>query len=289
MHLSQRSNGLALSQRHFLSASSPASSPRPAKRLHSTVLLQTDGNMQVGPRLKGPEISRRPDVLDVITSHPKLHHIHEIRSLIPPTPLRSQISTKAHRRKSSSASMKSFTSSMLSRKCRWAAKPTLITLPVEILALVLQHLSQVELHTVMLTHSTLLESAALFLYERPRFASTYRFAQFTTLVSHKSHYADMVRVLDVSHFGRPKNQEPEPMAGWREWKYRNESLYTLQRSKRAPSKHTSHPPPYRLLSPWCLSRDLPTGAIIHVLTACQYLRYVIRTMDCVLLNNLSVS
>lgn len=207
-----------------------------------------------------------------------MHRRHQIRSLIPPTPLRTQTSIKARRRKSSSASTKSVTSSMLSRKCRWAAVPTLVTLPVEILALVLEHLSQVELHNVMLTHSALTESAALFLYERPRFASTYRFAQFTTLVSHKPHYADMVRVLNVSHFGRPKDQEPEPMAGWREWKYRNESLYTLQRSKRVSSMNISHPPPYRLLSPWRFSRDLPSGSILHVLTACEYLRYVMRIM-----------
>lgn len=87
----------------------------------------------------------------------------------------------------------------------------------------------------------------------------------------------MVRVLDVSTFGKEPYSDRKPQAGWREWKYRNSNLYQANRNivsrdgtpKRSGS---SHPPPNPFLETWSLSRDIPIGGLCHAIIACQRLR-----------------
>jgi hypothetical protein len=138
----------------------------------------------------------------------------------------------------------------------------------------------------MLANSSFTDTAASLMYERPLFASTYRFAQFAHIVGHKKHYGDMVRVLDVSPFWEsPRNEEPQ--AGWREWKYRNDVLHRANRERNTRRGFTvstpavmrrpgsSHPLPSPFLISWAFHRDLPIGGICHVLRACGRLKQVI--------------
>lgn len=188
-----------------------------------------------------------------------------------------------HNSRASNASIvatKSIASSIRSTRRRaQAPKPTLITLPTEILAGILNYLTQKELHSVMLANTALTEVAANIIYYQPLFASTYRFAQFAYTVSHKKHYGDRVRVLDVSDFTKIPQFERVPEAGWREWKFRNHDLYRanskLSTPARKPSRrrmaHRSHPQPNPFLDPWALSRDIPLGALCHAIQSCEYL------------------
>src|SRR5438046_1328500 len=150
-------------------------------------------------------------------------------SLIPPTvqtvlkPTRegAMSNAKVARQISASASsIRSFTSSMLSRKRKYTPLAKLDALPAEILDEILSYLPQQALRSLLLTNKQFVDAAAIAIYQCPKFASTYRFAQFVSTVSHGKHYADMVRELDLSSFGDPGNtlDEDEPVAGWREWK-----------------------------------------------------------------------
>lgn len=129
------------------------------------------------------------------------------------------------------------------------------------------------------THQT----AATHLYEQPYFGSTYRYAQFAHTVGQQKHYADLVRVLDLSYFGKEEETEVIPQAGWREWKYRVSILYHANGEKRtkpisAQPENTltkkSHPPPHPYLDRWSLNRDIPVGGVCHVIAACQRLKKV---------------
>jgi len=149
----------------------------------------------------------------------------------------------------------------------------------------------------MLANSNFIEVAASYMYAAPNFASTYRFAQFTYTVSHREHYASMVRSLDLSYFAKEVDEDGElpPLAGWREFKYRqHDSCYvrTLnssstshlplpplsssspnsenQNSKRR--RYTTHPPPSPFLKSFHRTRDVPIGGICHALAACTCLQ-----------------
>ncbi|KAI9702093.1 MAG: hypothetical protein M1836_001437 [Candelina mexicana] len=142
------------------------------------------------------------------------------------------------------------------------------------------------LHRVFLT-----EAAAIAMYDRPKFVSTYRFAQFVYTVTHTRTYAEMVRCLDISMFGMEEDAE-KPLAGWREWKYRSEPLYSLHKEDKAaltsnsPRRASSmssesgapffatHPRPNPFLKQWSMCRDVPMGSIIHVLAACKRLKTI---------------
>ena len=143
---------------------------------------------------------------------------------------------------------------------------------------------------MLLTSTGLVEAAAIAIYSKPEFASTYRFAQFVTTVIHSQHYAEMVRVLDLSRFGQ-EDLKDLPLAGWREWKYRSEPLYSIQREIQSPGckiqpghgrqlneqeihSNPNHPKPNPFLKQWSTCRDVPTGALIHVLKACTRIKLV---------------
>ena len=223
-----------------------------------------------------------------------------VSSLIPSSIRQGHTSKESHkglalsstrRLSSSTVSVRSFTSSHLSRKRKITPIPTLETIPFEIQDQIFSSLPQQTLHALLLTSSGLVEAAAIAMYSRPEFASTYRFAQFVTTVTHSQSYAEMVRVMDLSKFGN-EDLIDVPLAGWREWKYRTEPLYSIQRETQMPGckiqpgqardlheqeirSNPNHPKPNPFLKQWSTCRDVPTGALIHVLKACQRIKSVL--------------
>lgn len=113
----------------------------------------------------------------------------------------------------------------------------------------------------------------------------------------------MVRSLDLSNIPNDaldSTGQYLPSAGWREFKHRHSDMYyasqenitlshkstrllqkqktltshqTLKGLEKAPS--SSHPPPSRLLESFHRKRDIPVGALCHVLAACRRLRYTV--------------
>ncbi|KAI9848630.1 MAG: hypothetical protein M1838_000469 [Thelocarpon superellum] len=218
-------------------------------------------------------------------------------SSLPLTPAEPNVTRKprtsrTYRLSSSRASINSTASSAFSRKRKYTPTASLITLPPEILDHVCSYLSQPDLCSVHRTHSLLVSSAMIALYAQPTFASTYRFAQFVSVISHSGDRANLVRCLDLSMFGKHGHADT-PLAGWREWKYRADPLASLRRSlgtgtaSSSPSVHqrrgrtieswlsqgsSTHPLPHSFLRQWSFSRDLPIGAVLHVLEACPGIR-----------------
>ena len=172
--VADRSNGLAFSHHHFLTASTSSSTSS-----RSNVLSQVDGNAPARPRERiipclqpGDENIKN----DIIVPR------QEVRSLIPPlSPVRTRTepdTTRRRRDSPSSASVKSFSSSMLKRRTSIMARaPTLVAMPSELLDAIFRHLPQYDLYAIMLSNSNFIEIAVIYLYSSPQFASTYRFAQ----------------------------------------------------------------------------------------------------------------
>lgn len=185
------------------------------------------------------------------------------------------------------------TSSIISRKRKYYYEhPTLASMPSEILDEIFTYLDQPTLLSLVKVSKRMMEEAANGLYYQPSFASTYRLAQFVTIVSQNPVLARMVRVLDLSGLGRCV-EDDVPLAGWREWKYRDSPLHTIHRDDQVGAAKTAysssslrlnkvsvttttsaslHPLPSPFLKQYSLSRDVPIGALIHLLTACQYLK-----------------
>ena len=274
MRLQHRANSLAFANRFWrVSASSTLS----RKQLDSSILSQINSHGSARPGKMAPSHLIQDET---ILRHP-------IRSLIPSgtTPRIKTEPNKIHKRQSSSSSLsvKSFTSSIVSRKRKYTPTESLATMPVEILAYIFGYVGQRELHNLMLTNSNFIEVAASLMYFQPTFASTYRYAQFAWTVSHKEHFANMVRILDLSCFGRPRQGHGDfaPLAGWREFKFRHHDLYYVTRDRMAALAATtlgsklpnsSHPTPSPFLKNFHRTRDLPIGGICHVLASCKKIR-----------------
>lgn len=160
----------------------------------------------------------------------------------------------------------------------------IINLPTEILNQIMDNLEQKDVHALLQANKGLVEIAADYMYYHPKFASTYRFAQFVYTISHHEHYAMRVRHLDVSYFTEVPQLQRTPMAGWREWKYRSHDLYRPPNKLNVPPKkprkregvilRRGHPVPNPFLESWALSRDIPLGGLCHCLQACLNLRVV---------------
>jgi hypothetical protein len=185
--LSQRSNGLAFSHHHFLSSShASALSTKPNRPDRTALPFQMESRLPVRERLK-----LATSMTNVTENSKAITMKQPIRSLIPPelasdrSHMYSKQSYGVKRRNSeSSMSVKSFASSETSCKRRYSPKPTLATIPSEILDLIIMYLPQEDLYALMRTNSNLTEVAAGRLYKQPLFASTYRYAQFAYTVSH---------------------------------------------------------------------------------------------------------
>ncbi|KAN0110390.1 hypothetical protein V8E51_006777 [Hyaloscypha variabilis] len=108
--------------------------------------------------------------------------------------------------------------------------PTLMSMSMELLDAIYMFLSQQSLRNLVLCSSNFREMTAQCLYMESEFASTYRFGQFTFIVVSQQHYyAQMVRSLKISSFDNLKDKrgEADELAGWREFKYRHQRLFTV--------------------------------------------------------------
>lgn len=212
--------------------------------------------------------------------------------------------------RSSSASVHSLARSFHSRSSverhQWDKKEAALdTLPLEILDQICLYLPQQTLLAMVQSSRYLASSAYVYLYMDPQFTSSYRFAQFVSVISHDSTLASYVKTLDLSKIGA-RVKGDTVLAGWRDWKYRSEPLYSTR--GRTSSHKTSLPHSYKfhehsverrearkvatssaalqcgvislhplqspLLKQYTLSRDAPAGAIIHVLRACPHLKKI---------------
>jgi hypothetical protein len=84
-------------------------------------------------------------------------------------------------------------------------------------------------------------------------------------------YEYVLRELDLSHFSKlPKDME---LAGWLEWKYRTESLYSHY-PQDGETTATKHPLAHPLLLKYSTGgHDVPLGHLMHIVKACPHLRY----------------
>jgi len=154
-------------------------------------------------------------------------------------------------------------------------RPNMVNIPPEVLHLIFQHLPQQSLHAIMITNSNFVELAVPYLYKEPIFASTYRYAQFAWIVRHNKHYADLVRILDLSKFVAEDLdgiKEPESIAGWREFKYRNQGINGAHQIVFTESNGSTHPAPSPFLKSFHQTRDIPVGGLCQVLVACKKLK-----------------
>jgi F-box-like len=149
---------------------------------------------------------------------------------------------------------------------------SLINIPTELVHSIVRYLPRSDLLNFMLVCQQLRAETIMLLYSKPYFQTTFRFAQFVTTISHNSRLADLVRELDLSHFSKlPKDLE---LAGWREWKYRTESLYSIYPGNDSDNPDRKHPLAHPLLLKYSTGgHDVPLGALMHIVKACPHLRY----------------
>jgi len=109
-----------------------------------------------------------------------------------------------------------------------------------------------------------------------------------TTVSHNQKLAELVRELDLSHLS--KLPRDSGLAGWREWKYRSESLYSIYPGQETEGgsmnkPKTVHPPAHPLLLKYSSGGpDIPLGSLMHIVKSCPRLRYLL-FLRCHLLQN----
>ncbi|KAK9367206.1 hypothetical protein V1509DRAFT_188598 [Lipomyces kononenkoae] len=271
-------------------------------------------------------------------------HAGRSESVLPP-PLAILAESKTSSSGASIRSFRSRTSALSLHRKRKHYRPTLDTLPLEVLDEICSSLPQQALLSMVNTCKSLACSAYVYLYQEPCFMSTYRFAQFISVITHDRTLASYVRTLDLSTIESGLRGNVV-LAGWRDWKYRSEPLYwtrkysshhylhhqyrqrantvpsskpTLQvapakprrpdrrsslslsssssaassssslvpsqkspksSSQHLPSRSTAtpvtgkHPLQSPLLKQYALSRDIPIGAIIHVVRACPHLQHI---------------
>jgi F-box-like len=152
---------------------------------------------------------------------------------------------------------------------------SLTNIPTELVLAIVRYLSQDDLVNLICVCKQLQSYTTMLLYEKPYFTSTYRFAQFVTAVSHNPRLAELVREVDLSHISKlPRNSG---LAGWREWKYRSESLYSIYPSHEESVDGTTKKHPLAhplLLKYWTGGHDIPLGSLMHVVKSCPHLQYI---------------
>jgi len=154
---------------------------------------------------------------------------------------------------------------------------SLTNIPTELVHSIVRYLTRADLLNLICVCQQLRSETTMLLYTKPYFKSTYRFAQFVTTVSHNQKLAELVRELDLSHIS--KLPRDSGLAGWREWKYRSESLYSLypgqeMEGNNANGSTKTHPPAHPLLLKHSLGGpDVPLGSLMHIIKSCFRLRY----------------
>ena len=152
---------------------------------------------------------------------------------------------------------------------------SLTNIPTELVHAIVSYVSRADLVNLICVCQHLRSETTILLYSKPSFVSTYRFAQFVTTISQHRRLADLVREVDLSHISKLPNDLG--LAGWREWKYRSESLYSIYPSPdenvdRSSSKHPlAHP---LLLKYSTGGHDIPLGSLMHIVKSCPHLRYI---------------
>ena len=155
------------------------------------------------------------------------------------------------------------------------SKPTFEGVASEVKDHIFSYLPQESLYCLLLSSPALSEEAAIALYHSPKFRTTYRFAQFVTTVSHSWRYANMVRVFELSD-RKEAQDRANGFASWREWQYREISLYRAQAPPKqliVPKKITykgTHPGINSFFNKTNFS--MPVGSVVHVLAACRNIR-----------------
>ena len=173
-----------------------------------------------------------------------------------------------------SMSPKSFTVSKSRGPAEASSQVALENLPPEIKDQIFSYLPQADLSNLLFTSPSFTEAITIKLYYKPKFPTTYRFAQFVTTVSHSKRYANLVKILDIPGSCNPWSNKSN-RATWREWKYRDQPLYAAQYpslfSAKRRSCYRSHPTRCPFMK---FENDniLPIGAVVHVLMACQNIR-----------------
>lgn len=129
------------------------------------------------------------------------------------------------------------------------------SLPSEVLEYIFELVDSEEAYiNCMLVCKQFYQIAKPLLYENLSFTSTYRFAQFITYLRVNSEVGQYIKAVDLSHIkhGEPEDFEDENreleqthsrtslgdndtinsgikiLAGWRDWKYKNNPLYSMQ-------------------------------------------------------------
>jgi len=153
---------------------------------------------------------------------------------------------------------------------------SLTNIPLELLYTICDHLTTHDLLNLILVCKDMRTDLNPVLYSKPYFSTTYRFAQFVTTISHNRNLAELVQELNLSHFS---NIEPSsPLAGWREWKFRTEPLYSIAigiEVDKQGKEISKHPLAHPLLRKYSTGgADVPLGSLMHIVKSCTQLRYV---------------
>jgi hypothetical protein len=150
---------------------------------------------------------------------------------------------------------------------------SLTNIPTELVHSICRYLSSDDLCNLVCASKQTYADVAVLIYAKPQFISTYRLAQFVTTISHNQRLAELVRELNLSHISKlPKELG---LAGWREWKYRDETLYSVYPEESIGALKFKHPLAHPLLVKYSTGgHDVPLGALLHIVKACSRLRYV---------------
>jgi len=151
--------------------------------------------------------------------------------------------------------------------------PSLTNIPTELVHTICCYLSRDDLCNLICVCKRMHTEITVLLYAKPQFVSTYRLAQFVTIISHNQRLAELVRELNLSDIS--KLPTDFGLAGWREWKYRSEKLYTLYPKGSGLGLKLKHPLAHPLLLKYSTGGpDVPLGLLMHIVKACSRLRYL---------------
>ncbi|KAK6336318.1 hypothetical protein TWF696_001880 [Orbilia brochopaga] len=304
LRLSAASNGLQFSHHfngsfyappYYSDAPTPRPAPRPLKKQQTSPAVLTPIDPNKGAAASPPTtIPLRRTVSSLVPPDLPKHSLKQkaknALDTARPRPAKSTAANPAHRLSSSAASIHSTTSSFRSRKRKYYHLACLTSMPCEILDEIFSHLPQRDLHAVLLCNKYLADSVAPALYAAPRFASTYRFAQFVSVITHSPLLANLVRELELESVAEAV-PEDLPVAGWRDWKYRSDPLHTIRREPDGfrmrkgglgvksggggkGMVRATHPLPSPFLTQYHTCRDVPMGGVLHIMVACSRLRKI---------------
>ena len=150
---------------------------------------------------------------------------------------------------------------------------SLTNIPTELVHAICRYLPRDDLCNFICVCKRIHTDVTVLLYATPQFVSTYRLAQFVTIISHNQRLAELVRELNLS--GISKLPTDFGLAGWREWKYRSEKLYSVYPEGNTVGLNFKHPLAHPLLLKHSTGGpDVPLGLLMHIVKACTHLRYL---------------